>query len=171
MCDPVTISMAALSMVSTQTQAQGQKKMVEANAANALDAANDQLMQLNLQQSQDEENALQEQMATDLQMQQAMSTAAVAGGESGGSLNNNAAIQDIARQGLVANSQVTQQLERNNMQREMDRKGVMTGTQGRINSVARPSGFATALSMGAGVAGAAASGGYGGKKTTIGAGK
>ena len=83
MCDPVTISMGALSMVTAQQQAAGQKKMYEANAANAAAAASDQLMQLNLQQAQDEENALQQQMDTDLQMMQAMSTATVAGGESG----------------------------------------------------------------------------------------
>jgi len=168
MCDPVTISMGALSMATAQQQAAGQKKMYEANAANAAAAASDQLMQLNLQQAQDEENALQQQMDTDLQMMQAMSTATVAGGESGASLNSNAALQDIARQGLVSNSRVTQQLERNNMQREMDTKGIMSGAQSRINSVARPSGAATALTIAGGVAGAAAAGGYGGKKTTIG---
>tara|TARA_E500000081_G_scaffold119910_1_gene124258 strand:+ start:833 stop:1360 length:528 start_codon:yes stop_codon:yes gene_type:complete len=164
MCEPATlatigsaltstkglaIASGALSTLGAIQGANAQADAYKANAEMANRAKMDEERMINLRQSQEQEKAAQQKIAQDLETQQI--TARAQATDSGLTLNNNAVIQDIVRQGLVANNMTTQNLERTTAQLGEDRRGAATKAQSRINSVARPSRTATGLQIGSGL--------------------
>ena len=150
-----SIASGGLGVASAITGANAQADAYEANAEMANRAKMDEDRMINLRQSQEQEKAAQQKIAQDLETQQIASR--VQATDSGGFLNNNAVMQDIVRQGLVANNMTTQNLERTTAQLQEDRRGATTRAQSRINSVARPSRTATGLQIGSGLVSAGTS--------------
>ena len=147
MCDPVSIGMAVIGTIQAQQQHKAQNKAFEANAEAATQAKMDEDRMINLQQSQEQEAAAQNAIEQNRQTQELASRATVAGGESGGFLNNNAVVQDIVRQGLEANTMTGQNLGRTTAQLGEQRLGASTRAQSRINSVSKASNAATGLAI------------------------
>jgi len=71
---------------------------------------------------------------------------------SGGILNNDAIGQSIMRQGLVADTGISQNLDRQTAQLGMDRLSNKNKAQSRINSVSTASNTATGLQIAGDVA-------------------
>lgn len=140
-----TIGSSALGMASTYQGAKAQGEMAEQNAENANRAKQDQDRLINLQQSQEQEKYASEKIARDLEAQKVASR--VKATDSGGFLNNDAITQDIMRQGLVADTMASQNLERSSAQYGEQRKSAATSAQSRINQVAPPSSLATGLQI------------------------
>ena len=155
MCDPVSIGIGALSMYNSVQQQQAMSDAQDAAYEENLRASNQAKMdadrQINLQQSQEQEAAAQTMINNDLQTRVLGSRAQVAAAESGGMLNNNAVIQDIVRQGLVANNMTSQNLGRTTAQLGEQRLGARSTAQSRINSVSKGTGVNY---LGAGLQGA-----------------
>ena len=151
MCDPVSASLAVASFgmqaMAAQEQHKAQNKAYEQNAKLANKAKMDEDRMLNLQQAQEQEAAAQQQIEQNRQTQELGARAAVAGGESGGFLNNNAVMQNIVRQGLEANTMTGQNLGRTTSQIGEERLGAKTRAQSRINSVSKSSKKATNLAI------------------------
>jgi len=151
MCDPVTASLAIASFVaSTASAVQGHKaqnKAYEANAEMANKAKMDEDRMINLQESQEQEAAATQTIEQNRQTQELSARANVAGGESGGFLNNNAVVQDIVRQGLEANTMTGQNLDRTTAQLGEARLGANTRAQSRINSVSKSERSAVGLQI------------------------
>jgi len=150
MCDPATAMAVASTAISTAGAVQGhnaQNKAYVQNAQMARIAKMDEDRMINLREAQEQEAAAQQQIEQDRQTQELAARANVAGGESGGFLNNNAVIQDIVRQGLEANTTTGQNLERTKAQLSEQRLGANTRAQSRINSVAKSSAAATGLQI------------------------
>jgi len=147
MCDPVSIGMAVIGTIQAQQQHKGQNKAYKANAEAAVQAKIDEDRVINLQEAQEQEAAATQTIEQDRQTQQLSARANVAGGESGGFLNNNAVVQDIVRQGLEANTMTGQNLERTKAQLGEQRLGAVSRTQSRINSVSKASNAATGLAI------------------------
>jgi len=149
MCDPTTLAIASMAM-STAGAVQGhnaQNKAYEKNAEMANKAKMDEDRMINLQESQEQEAAASQSIEQNRQTQELAARANVAGGESGGFLNNNAVIQNIVRQGLEANTTSGQNLERTKAQLGEQRLGANTRAQSRINSVSKASAAATGLKI------------------------
>jgi len=103
-----------------------------------------------LQQAQADEAAAQEQIANDLQAREILARAVVAGGESGSNGNSTVAVQEnIIRQGLEANTMVTQNLGREVAQLGEDRRGAKSNYTSRVNSVSRGGGVGLGTVLGA----------------------
>ena len=141
--------MFALQAGQALQQHSAQSKQFEQNAEMANRAKMDEDRMINLQEAQEQEAAATQMIEQNRQTEVASSRAKVAGGESGGFLNNNAVMQDIARQGLEANTMTGQNLERTKAQFGEQRLGASTRAQSRINSVAKPNALATGLQIGA----------------------
>ncbi len=148
MCDPVSITMAVIGTATAMEAHSAQNKAYKANAKAAAQAKIDEDRVINLQEAQEQEAAATQKIEQNRQTQELASSAAVAGGESGGFLNNNAVVQDIMRQGLEANTMTGQNLERTKAQLGEQRLGAKSKAQSRINSVSKASGVATALKIG-----------------------
>ena len=146
MCDPVSIATTAVSTLSAIQGHQAQQQQYEANKQSALQAQADEQRQLNLQKSQEQQKAAQEKIANDLQAKQM--TSRVQATDTGAIINNNAVMQDIARQGLEANTGISQNLERSDAQYREELRGARSRAQSRINSVSKPSNAATGLLIG-----------------------
>jgi len=155
MCDPVSLAVASAGMniLSAQQQHQAQKAQYESNKQMALQAQADELRQINVQEAQEDTKAANEKLDNNLAVREQIARAEVAGGDSGALLNNNAVIQDMQRQGLVADTRVGQNLDNTIQGLQEERLGSKTKAQSRINSVARPSSTATGLLIGQAVVG------------------
>ena len=151
MCIPVAAALAiASATMSTVGAVQGHKaqnKAYKDNAELANKAKMDEDRMINLQEAQEQEAAATQTIEQNRQTQQLASRANVAGGESGGFLNNNAVVQDIVRQGLEANTMTGQNLDRTKAQLGEQRLGAVSRTQSRINSVSKASKAATGLAI------------------------
>ena len=148
MCPPI-IAAAALA-ISTMSAVQGHKAQNKAytdNAEMANKAKMDEDRMINLQESQEQEAAATQTIEQNRQTQELAARANVAGGESGGFLNNNAVVQDIVRQGLEANTMTGQNLDRTTAQLGEARLGANTRAQSRINSVSKSERSAVALQI------------------------
>lgn len=157
MCDPLTL--AGASFVSTIMQAQAASDAQDAAYAENLRASTqakrDADRQINLQQAQSDEAAAQEQIANDLATRETLARAVVAGGESGANGNSTLAVQqNIIRQGLEANTMVTQNLGREIDQLNEDRLGATSNYTSRVNSVSRGGGVSLGTVIGAGASAA-----------------
>jgi hypothetical protein len=120
------------------------------NLRAATQAKRDADRQINLQQAQADEAAAQEQIANELQSRELLARAVVAGGESGANGNSTVAAQEnIIRQGLEANTMVTQNLGREVAQLGEDRSGAKSNYTSRVNSVSRGGGVTLATVVGA----------------------
>jgi ATPase subunit of ABC transporter with duplicated ATPase domains len=174
MCNPALAIggvLGGLQAVSTFNQAKAaHESQVEAYMGN-IDAATQAKVeadrQLRLNQAQSEEKAAQEKISNELQSMRLQSKARQAQSETGAISNSNAIIQDMARQGLVANNMISANIAREQAQRNESFHTQRSNYQSRINAVARPewdqgavlttsllSGASTGL-MAAGAAGAA----------------
>lgn len=155
MCDPVSLAVASAGMniLSAQQQHKAQTAKYESNKQMALQAQADELRQINIQAAQEDTKAANEKLDTDLAVREQIATADVAGGESGAVLNNNAVIQDMQRQGLVANTRIGQNLDNTMQGLQEERLGSKTKAQSRINSVSKPSSAATGLLIGQAIVG------------------
>ena len=151
MCIPVATALAiASATMSTVGAVQGHKaqnKAYKDNAELANKAKMDEDRMINLQEAQEQEAAATQAIEQNRQTQQLASRANVAGGESGGFLNNNAVVQDIVRQGLEANTMTGQNLDRTSAQLNEQRLGAHTRAQSRINSVSKSERSAVALQI------------------------
>ena len=165
MCPPVIAAAAfAISAMSAVQGHKAQNKAYVDNAEMANKAKMDEDRMINLQESQEQEAVATQEIEQNKQTQQLAARANVAGGESGGFLNNNAVVQDIVRQGLEANTMTGQNLDRTKAQLGEERLGANTRAQSRINSVSKASKAATGLQIAgsaANVAGTYKAGGYG----------
>lgn len=148
MCEPTTLAMIStgMSVMGANQQAKAQEAQYQANLEASLQAQADEQRMINLQQSQEQEKAAQEKIANDLQVKQTASR--VQATDTGAIINNNAVMQDIVRQGLEANTGISQNLERSDAQAREEMRGAKSRAQSRINSVSRPSKAATGLAIG-----------------------
>ena len=158
-------------MISTGLQVAGQvyahqeqKKAHKENAEAAAAAKAVEDQQTLIQQSYADQDAAQEKMRQNAEVRKKAARARVAAGESGGFLNNNAVVQDIMRQGLVANQATSQNLERQTTQTGFDLMANESRAQSRINQVAKPDAIATGLNIGGTVAQGYAQAGMAGSK-------
>ena len=146
MCDPAT-AMFVVGTASALQQHKAQNKAFETNAEAANRAKMDEDRMINLQESQEQEAAAQNAIEQNRQTQELAARANVAGGESGGFLNNDAVMQNIVRQGLESNTMTGQNLERSKAQLGEQRLGATSRAQSRINSVSKASNAATGLAI------------------------
>lgn len=153
MCNPA-IAIAGASFASSIMQAQAasdaQDAAYEENLRASTQAKRDADRQINLQQAQAEEAAAQEQIENDLKTRETLARAVVAGGESGANGNSTVAAQEnIVRQGLNANTFVTQNLGREVQQLNEERLGATSTYTSRVNSVSRGAGVGLGTVIGA----------------------
>ena len=156
MCEPATLLAAAsttMSIMGASQAHQAQKVKEQVNRRSALAAQTDELRQINIQAAQEDTAAAEQKLQTDLEVMQQTARAEVAGGESGVSLNNNAVIQDMERQGLMANTGVDRNLDTTMQGLQEERLGSKSRAQSRINSVSKPSSTATGLKIGQAIVG------------------
>jgi len=155
MCEPTTLAMIStgMSVMGAQQQHKAQEAQYQANLDASLQAQADEQRQINLQQSQEQEKAAQEKIANNLQVKQTASR--VQATDTGAIINNNVVMQDIMRQGLEANTGISQNLERSGAQANEEVRGASSRAQSRINSVSRPSKAATGLAIGSALVGGA----------------
>ena len=159
MC-PAALTIPQMQMLSTGLQVAGQvyahqeqKKAHRENAEAAAAAKAVEDQQTMIQQSYADQDAAQEKLRRNEEIRRKAARAEVAAGESGGFLNNNAGVQDILRQGLVANQATSQNLERQTTQTGFDLMANQNRAQSRINQVAKPDAVATGLNIAGTVAG------------------
>jgi len=164
MCEPVSISIAlgAMSAAASIQQANAASDAQDAAKAEsdraAVQAKVDADRQINLQQLQNDEAAAVEAFTNDARTKELVARSVVAGGESGAIGNtNNAIIANVMRQGLEANTMVTQNLGRETAQLGETRLGQQSTYQSRINAVSGGAGVSFGQVMGA-VAGGAQTG-------------
>jgi len=154
----IAIGLGALQAQQQARQAKAmavaQGKMFEANAKNSMEAFVNETQQLNLRERQEKEKAMAAKMQSDLQAMQLESRGKVASANSGVFLNNNAAMQNLARQGLVSGTSIQSNLGQVEDQLQMARYGAATTYQSRINSVAAPTFNKSNVMLGAGLSGA-----------------
>lgn len=155
MCNPPLLAAASatMSIMGASQAHQAQKVKEQVNRRNALAAQSDELRQINIQAAQEDTAAAEQKLQTDLDTRVTASRATVAGGESGAILNNNAILQDIERQGLVANTAVDRNLDNTMQGLQEERLGSKSRAQSRINSVSKPSSTATGLKIGQAIVG------------------
>lgn len=153
MCNPAIAIAGAqfgASIMQAQAASDAQDAAYEENLRASTQAKRDADRQINLQQAQAQEAAAQEQLANDLEARQTLARAVVAGGESGAGGNSTVAIQEnIIRQGLEANTMVTQNLEREIAQLNEDRLAAKSNYTSRVNSVSRGAGVGLGTVLGA----------------------
>jgi len=155
MCNPplLAAASAAMSIAGANEQYNAQKAKEQVNRRNALQAQKDEQRQINIQAAQEDTKAAEQKLQTDLDTRVMASRATVAGGESGAVLNNNAVLQDIERQGLMANTAVDRNLDNTMLGLQEQRLGAKSRAQSRINSVSKPSSRARSLQIGSAVVG------------------
>lgn len=158
MCEPVSITLgimtAASGIMGAQAQSDAQDAAYAENVRASTQAKRDADRQINLQEAQAQEAAAQEQLQNDLKTQQLVSRAVVAGGESGALGQSTLAAQEnIVRQGLEANTMITQNLGREVAQLGESRLGAKSNYTSRINSVSQGAGVGIGQVLGAGAAG------------------
>ena len=123
----------------------------------AVQAKSDADRQINLQQLQNDEAAAVEAFSNDARTKELVARSVVAGGESGALGNtNNAIIANVMRQGLEANTMVTQNLGRESAQLGETRLGQQSTYQSRINAVSGGAGVSFGQVLGAAAGGAQA---------------
>lgn len=143
MCHPAAyVGIGALSAYSSYSQevasVKAQSKAYSQNVQNTLQAYADETRQLNLRERQEKDAAATKKIQNDLQAMQLQSRARVASANSGVYLNNAAVMQNLTRQGLVANEMIQTNLDQAEAQLQEARTGAATTAQSRINAVARP---------------------------------
>ena len=155
MCNPPLLAAAstAMSIVGASQAHQAQKVKEQVNRRNALQAQQDEQRQINIRAAQEDTAAAEKKLQTDLDTREMAARATVAGGESGAVLNNNAVIQDIERQGLMANTTVDRNLGSTMQDLQEQRLGAKSRATSRINAVSKPSSIATGLKIGQAVVG------------------
>ncbi len=155
MCNPPLLAATAATMkiLGANEQYKAQKVKEQVNRRNALQAQKDEQRQINLEAAQEDTKAAEQKLQTDLDTRVMASRATVAGGESGAVLNNNAVLQDIERQGLMANTAVDRNLDNTMLGLQEQRLGAKSRAQSRINSVSKPSARARNLQIGSAVVG------------------
>lgn len=142
-----TATTLATSVGGTVMSAKAQNDAAELNAKNANIAKMQQDQQINLQQGQLQEKSAGELIDNQLQTRQALARADMAAINSGGMLNNDAIGQSIMRQGLVTDTAILQNLDRDITQFGLDRQGARSSAQSRINSVSASNNTATGLQI------------------------
>jgi hypothetical protein len=159
MCEPVSITLGIMSaaggIMAAQAASDAQDAAYEENVRASNQAKMDADRQINLQEAQAQEAAAQEQILNDLKTKELASRAIVAGGESGALGNStNAVQQNIVRQGLEANTMLTQNLGRELAQLNEQRLGEQSTHTSRINSVSQGAGVGFGDVLGAATTGA-----------------
>lgn len=159
MCEPVSISIglanAMASVMAADAESDAQDAGYEENVRASAQAKIDADRQINLQQQQNDEAAAVEAFNNDARTKELVARSVVAGGESGAIGNtNNAIIADVMRQGLEANTMVTQNLGREAAQLNESRLGQQSTYQSRINSVSQGAGVGFGQVLGAAAQGA-----------------
>lgn len=146
------IASTALSTLGTIHGVNEQKKAAKKNAEAANQAKNQEDQQININQANQQQDAAAQKIRNNQEAQKAAARARVAQGESGGSLNNNAVLQDIMAQGLTGNNQISTNLDRLEVDNKYQKIAATNRAQSRINSVAMPSNTAAALTIGSDIA-------------------
>jgi len=159
MCDPISITIGVMSMAASVSAANAASDAqdaakVESDRA-AVQAKVDADRQINLQQLQNDEAAAVEAFSNDARTKELVARSVVAGGESGAIGNtNDAIIANVMRQGLEANTMVTQNLGRETAQLGETRLGQQSTYQSRINAVSGGAGVSFGQVLGAAAQGA-----------------
>lgn len=161
MCDPVSITIGVMSMAAQVQAANAASDAADAaydeNVRASTQAKTDADRQINLQQQQNDEAAAVEAFNNDARTKELVARSVVAGSESGAIGNtNNAIIANVMRQGLEANTMVTQNLGRESAQLNESRLGQESTYQSRINSVSQGAGVSFGQVLGAAASGAQA---------------
>lgn len=154
MCEPVSIGLAVASMGASMMQANAASDAQDAAKEESDRAAGqakvDADRQINLQQLQNDEAAAVEAFNNDARTKELVARSVVAGGESGAIGNtNDAIIANVMRQGLEANTMVTQNLGRETAQLGETRLGQQSTYQSRINAVSGGAGVGLGQVLGA----------------------
>jgi hypothetical protein len=144
MCSPILIGSAvgglqtinSMQMAADQHDAQVGAYMANIEASQQAKIEADR--QINLNEVQAQEKAAQEKIANDLQARQLVSRGKIAQAESGAIQNTNVLLNDMVRQGLVANNMISANYAREDAQRFESRTQQRSNYQSRINQVARP---------------------------------
>jgi len=160
MCDPVSITIGLASMAAQVQAASAASDAADAaydeNVRASTQAKIDADRQINLQQLQNDEAAAVEAFNNDARTKELVARSVVAGGESGAIGNtNNAIVANVMRQGLEANTMITQNLGREAAQLNETRLGQQSTYQSRINSVSQGAGVGFGQVLGAAASGAA----------------
>lgn len=142
------LASTALSAVGTVVGIREQKKASKKNAEAANEAKNQEDQQINISQANQQQDAAEQKIRNNQEAEKAAARATVAQGESGGSLNNNAVLQDIVAQGLTGNNQVSTNLDRLEVDSKYQKIAAKNRAQSRINSVAMPSNLSAGLQIG-----------------------
>ena len=150
MCEPLSMTTLAIiggSVGTLQAYATHEGQIAQHEAAvegylGNIDAASQAKIeadrQINLNQAQAEEKAAQEKIANALTNQRLTARARQASSATGAIQNNSAILQDMRRQGLMANNMISSNLQREAAQRNENRHMQRSNYQSRINQVARP---------------------------------
>ena len=155
MCNPVLLAVgsAGMNIMGAVQGHQAQKIAHQVNKRNALQGLSDEFRQINLQQGQEDIAASEKQIATSLETDQLKARALVAEGESGAVLNNNMVLQDMERQGLMAETGIARNFDNTLLNLQEERLGAKTKATSRINQVSKPSSTATGLKIGQAIVG------------------
>jgi Mg/Co/Ni transporter MgtE len=133
----MSVASGVVGYMAQSQQADYQNKMAEVQAKNARTAANSQYKALALRDQQTATQTGQKMEIKSKEAAQAMSTAAVAAGESGVSgLSVTALLSDYARQQGNANTIYRYNRDAQLQQSVYDRKGIQSQGQSRINEAA-----------------------------------
>lgn len=146
------LASTAISAVGTVVGIQEQKKSAKKNAEAANKAKMDEDQQININQANQQQDAAEQKIRNNQEARKAAARARVAEGESGGSLNNNAVLQDIMAQGLSGNNQISTNLDRLEVDTKYQKIAATNRAQSRINSVAMPSNLSAGLQIGSDIA-------------------
>lgn len=166
MCEPMTLLAIGGSLMGSaaankaaNAQSEYQDQLHEENRKQADAAAINEYAQANAEEAQAGEAAAQKQMANDLMAREQAARANVAAAQSGAIDNTgNVGAAQIIRQGLEANTQIGQNLARDQQTFGLQREGIRNRQYSRIQSVSKGRGKVSTLSgldiAQAGIAGA-----------------
>lgn len=132
--------------------ASAQRKNADANKKAAISSQVNQINDVNLRQTQEQQAAAQEIEAAQRQTRTALSSARLTAGEAGVSgVSVDALLNDIGAEGSTFTQDVKLNAANTNAQLERQKLGIYAQTQDRINGVQPSNPWATALKIGGSV--------------------
>tara|TARA_B110000305_G_scaffold237531_1_gene301054 strand:+ start:522 stop:1037 length:516 start_codon:yes stop_codon:yes gene_type:complete len=146
MCEPITLAALALGAASSYSQVQGQKQQAKTQAkvqANASAAERQRYLQevssMRVQQGQEQVAAAQRISASARKAREARATARVSAGEAGvAGISVDALINDLTKQEAEFNFATQQQLQMNDVGREMQLKDAGLGFTNNTLRINKP---------------------------------
>lgn len=151
MCDPVSITAAALSIGSTLAGADAQKKQHDRNKKNASNALTIANRDISLRALQERLAAAQERIQLDAQAKEisGLTEVSAAGGGVGG-MTIDMLLQDVENRRLGGQDAITQQLDATLGALDRERAGALVSSRREANQTSAPNPFAVGLRIAAG---------------------